>query len=63
MQLTKDAAQAHQRCSMRQKYHERVDGRGFHFREGPPQKKGFIWEIFPKYWWVGWLIPKQGPNP
>ena len=31
-------------------------------REGPPKKR-FIWEIFPKYGWVGWLIPKQGPNP
>ena len=27
------------------------------------KKKGFFWEISPKCGWVGWLIPKQGPNP
>ena len=26
------------------------------------KKKRFFWEIFPKCGWVGWLIPKQGPN-
>ena len=31
------------------------------FREGI-QKKPFFWDIFPKCGWVGWLIPKQGPN-
>ena len=31
-------------------------------REGIKKKK-FFWEIFPKCGWVGWLIPKQGPNP
>ena len=30
-------------------------------REGV--KKSFFWEISPNCWWVGWLIPKQGPNP
>ena len=30
----------------------------------PPKKKtGFFVEISPKCGWVGWLIPKQGPNP
>ena len=27
------------------------------------KKKTFFWNIFPKCGWVGWLIPKQGPNP
>merc|ERR1712218_272262 len=31
--------------------------------KGSCQKKRFFWEIFPKCGWVGWLIPKQGPNP
>ena len=33
--------------------------------KGSCQKKKnvFFWEIFPKCGWVGWLIPKQGPNP
>ena len=26
-------------------------------------KKQFFGEISPKRGWVGWLIPKQGPNP
>ena len=30
-------------------------------REGV--KKNVFLEIFPKCGWVGWLIPKQGPNP
>ena len=30
---------------------------------GATKKKGFFWDIFPKCGWVGWLIPKQGPNP
>ena len=30
---------------------------------GGVQKKRFFWEIFPKCGWVGWLIPKQDPNP
>ena len=30
---------------------------------GKVPKNGFIWECFPKYGWVGWMIPKQGPNP
>ena len=25
--------------------------------------KPFFWESFPKCGWVGWLIPKKGPNP
>ena len=29
----------------------------------PSKIKPFFWEIFPKCGWVGWLIPKQGPNP
>ena len=28
-----------------------------------PKKKRFFLEIFPKCGWVGWLFPKQGPNP
>ena len=32
------------------------------FREGV-KNNVFFWEIFPKCGWVGWLIPKQGPNP
>ena len=31
--------------------------------KGGCQKKRFFWDIFPKCGWVGWLIPKQGPNP
>ena len=31
-------------------------------REGV-KKTRFFWKIFPKCGWVGWLIPKQGPNP
>ena len=31
--------------------------------EGGCQKKRFFGDIFPQCWWVGWLIPKQGPNP
>ena len=31
--------------------------------ELPKKKTGFFWEISPKYGWVGWLTPKQGPNP
>ena len=32
--------------------------------KGSCQKKTFFfWETFPKCGWVGWLIPKQGPNP
>ena len=27
------------------------------------KKTRFFWDIFPKCGWVGWLIPKQGPNP
>ena len=28
------------------------------------KQQRFFWEISPKCgWWVGWLIPKQGPNP
>ena len=27
------------------------------------KKNVFFWEIFPKCGWVGWLFPKQGPNP
>ena len=27
------------------------------------KKQRFFWEIFPKCGWVGWLFPKQGPNP
>ena len=34
----------------------------FRIREGI-KKKRFFWDIFPKYGWVGWLIPKQGSNP
>ena len=30
---------------------------------GLPKKTRFFWDIFPKCGWVGWLIPKQGPNP
>ena len=26
-------------------------------------KKDVFWESFPKCGWLGWLIPKQGPNP
>ena len=26
-------------------------------------QKNVFWEISPKCGWVGWLIPKQGPNP
>ena len=26
------------------------------------KKNVFFWDIFPKCGWVGWLIPKQGPN-
>ena len=29
----------------------------------PAKKTRFFWDIFPKCGWVGWLIPKQGPNP
>ena len=30
----------------------------------PKKKKNvFFWEISPKCGWVGWLTPKQGPNP
>ena len=32
-------------------------------REAAKKKTGFFWEISPKYGWVGWLTPKQGPNP
>ena len=34
-------------------------------RGAPPTKKKklSIWEISPKCGWMGWLIPKQGPNP
>ena len=32
-------------------------------REAAKIKTVFFWEIFPKCGWVGWLIPKQGPNP
>ena len=31
--------------------------------ELPKKKNGFFWEISPKCGWVGWLTPKQGPNP
>ena len=33
--------------------------------KGSCQKKKpvFFWEISPKCGWVGWLTPKQGPNP
>ena len=32
--------------------------------KGSCQKKTFFfWEISPKCGWVGWLTPKQGPNP
>ena len=27
------------------------------------KKNRFFWEISPKCGWVGWLTPKQGPNP
>ena len=27
------------------------------------KQKRFFGEIFPKCGWVGWLFPKQGPNP
>ena len=30
--------------------------------QGRYKKTGLIWEIFPKCDWVGWLIPRQGPN-
>ena len=34
------------------------------FCKGGCQKKTvFFWEISPKCGWVGWLTPKQGPNP
>ena len=26
-------------------------------------RAGRFWDISPKCGWVGWLIPKQGPNP
>ena len=29
----------------------------------PKKKTVFFWEISPKCGWVGWLTPKQGPNP
>ena len=32
-------------------------------REAAKNKFRFFWEIFLKCGWVGWLIPKQGPNP
>ena len=32
-------------------------------RKLPKNKAGFFYDIFPKCGWVGWLIPKQGPNP
>ena len=32
-------------------------------REAAKKKSFFFWDIFPKCGWVGWLIPKQGPNP
>ena len=32
------------------------------FRKGP-KPKPFFWENFPKYGWVGWLIPKPAQNP
>ena len=32
-------------------------------RGAAKKKNGFFWEISPKYGWVGWLTPKQGPNP
>merc|ERR1712001_728482 len=32
-------------------------------RGAAKKKTGFFWEISPKYGWVGWLTPKQGPNP
>ena len=32
------------------------------FREAAKKKRFFL-DIFPKCGWVGWLIPKQGPNP
>ena len=36
----------------------------FHQIRGAAKKKtGFFWEISPKCGWVGWLTPKQGPNP
>ena len=25
-------------------------------------KKNFVGESFSKFWWVEWLIPKQGPE-
>ena len=29
-----------------------------------PKNKTVFWgDIFPKYGWVGWLIPKPGPSP
>ena len=31
--------------------------------ELPKKKPVFFWEISPKCGWVGWLTPKQGPNP
>ena len=31
--------------------------------KGRSQKNRSFWEIFPKYEWVGWLIPEQGSNP
>ena len=36
---------------------------GKHHRPPPHARNGFIWESFHKCGWVGWLIPKQGPNP
>ena len=35
----------------------------FPIREAAKKKTGFFWEISPKCGWVGWLTPKQGPNP
>ena len=31
-------------------------------RGAPKKKSVFFWEISPKCGWVGWVIPKQGPN-
>ena len=35
----------------------------FLIRGAAKKKTVFFWEISPKCGWVGWLTPKQGPNP
>ena len=54
----------HQSCKKDENWHKSLFGpKNITVIKGSCQKKRFFWDIFPKCGWLGWLIPKQGPNP